>query len=91
MIDQKILDFIANDPEGRKVGEQCVRDLEADIQRTRFIFNHTIDVIERMLKDNVTGEAKKHKEEILGKLEVELQEINKEIRQVHEALAQRKD
>jgi N-methylhydantoinase B/oxoprolinase/acetone carboxylase alpha subunit len=90
MIDQEILDFIANDSNGRVVGETHIANLKADIERTKRSYDYVLRLIEDMLKDKLQNEFEKLQKENRGSLETQIREINEEIKQVQNALNKRK-
>lgn len=90
MLDQKILDFIANDPEGQVVGEMHITNLLRDIERTKWQYDETLKLIESMIKDKTSDEFEKLRKWNRESLETQIKEIDEEIKQMQDALGKRK-
>lgn len=90
MLDQKIFDFIANDPEGQVVGEMHITNLLRDIERTKWQYDETLKLIESMIKDKTPDEFEKLQKWNRKSLETQIKEIDEEIKQMQDALDKRK-
>lgn len=91
MIDQEILDFIANNPEGRVIGETHITNLQRDLERTKRSYDETLRFIESMLKDKLPNKFEKLRKENRESLEIQIREINEEIQQMQDTLNKRKE
>lgn len=84
MLSQEIIDSLIDSPDSKAACEQAIRDLESDIKRTRFMYENTIRIIERMVSR--PEDAAKSRSEIEAELEKEVGEIEAEIQQIRDAV-----
>jgi archaellum component FlaC len=90
LLDQEILYFIVNDPEGQMIGETHIANLKRDIERTKRSYNDVLNFIESMFKGQASDKLESLRKENLESLETQIREINEEIREMQGAISRRK-
>jgi hypothetical protein len=89
MIDQEVLDFIANGSNGRLIGEEGITNLQSDIRRTQWMYDGSLEILNKILEGDMSEESEKLRADNRKALETQIKEINEEIQQVQDALQRR--